>query len=540
MINGPLIGIFLSTFVLEDVALAAAISLITQGKISFYEGLVACFAGIFIGDLLLFLLGRGAHKAQFIKNFLNRITAAKNKSFDSFNNLKVRRTLDFALIVSRFIPGTRFITYVSAGYLSYPFLHFFLITFSTVLVWVAIALSGGSALLAFINQYTENLILGVFGLIFAFVILRFFVKLCFDPWKRKSFPYSIKKWLYFEFWPPYIFYFPLIPFIAALILKYRSLKAPLLANPSIKNGGFVGESKWDFLQALNSQDPATLKTVRLKAKASTEDVATAMIQNQMAFPLIFKPDVGQRGYGVRVVRNKDQAKDYMNSAKGEVLLQQLSPFQGEAGIFYSRFPSQAKGGLFSFTDKKFPTVTGDGKTSLGNLILKDPRAQLIAAIYFERLKPNLQDIPQLNEVIQLVECGNHCQGAIFLNGVHLITEDLVSRIDAIAKTLPHFYFGRLDIRYKDEDSLMRGQNFHIIEVNGAGSEATHIWDRRTPLLQAYKSLFMQWDLLFAIGAEVKATKSLGPILEKNRLSWRAFLKESFKVMFRKSPLSVSS
>ena len=49
--------------------------------------------------------------------------------------------------------------------------------------------------------------------------------------------------------------------------------------------------------------------------------------------------------------------------------------------------------------------------------------------------------------------------------------------------------------------MRAGKNFQIIELNGAAAEATSIYDARNSLWSAYRTLFRQWDLVFAIGAE---------------------------------------
>src|SRR3546814_10483150 len=66
------------------------------------------------------------------------------------------------------------------------------------------------------------------------------------------------------------------------------------------------------------------------------------------------------------------------------LLQELVPWEGEAGIFYVRRPGQKRGEVFSMTLKYAPYVLGDGVRSLRQLIQDDPRASQIAHIYFAR------------------------------------------------------------------------------------------------------------------------------------------------------------
>jgi hypothetical protein len=76
---------------------------------------------------------------------------------------------------------------------------------------------------------------------------------------------------------------------------------------------------------------------------------------------------------------------------------------------------------------------------------------------------------------------------------------LTQTFDQISKRVPHFYFGRFDIRYENFTNLEKGLGFKIVEINGACSESTHIWDANYTLLKAYKDLFYQFHLVFMIG-----------------------------------------
>ena len=60
------------------------------------------------------------------------------------------------------------------------------------------------------------------------------------------------------------------------------------------------------------------------------------------------------------------------------------------------------------------------------------------------------------------------------------------------------------MRFASLDTLMAGEGFSIVEINGAGSEAIHIWDPEFSLLDAYKTLFEQQALLFEIGRQNRA------------------------------------
>ena len=123
----------------------------------------------------------------------------------------------------------------------------------------------------------------------------------------------------------------------------------------------------------------------------------------------------------------------------------------------------------------------------------------------------------MGEELKLVETGNHAQGCVFRDGSRLCTPELAARIDDISNKLTGFFIGRYDIRYSSEEDLRAGKNFQIIELNGAASEATSIYDPRNSIFSAYRTLFRQWDLVFAIGA---ANRKRGCTPTKLSLIWR--------------------
>ena len=175
------------------------------------------------------------------------------------------------------------------------------------------------------------------------------------------------------------------------------------------------------------------------------------------------------------------------------------------------------GQIYAITEKAFPTLTGDGLSTISELVWNDPRARFMADKYLRRLEGRQDEVLPAGESLKLVETGNHAQGCIFQDGMHLCTPALVERIDAISRKLPGFFIGRYDLRYASEDGLRTGMDFQIVELNGAASEATSIYDARNSLFAAYRTLFRQWDLVFAIGA---ANRQRGCAATKLSLVWR--------------------
>src|SRR5207245_7251700 len=107
----------------------------------------------------------------------------------------------------------------------------------------------------------------------------------------------------------------------------------------------------------------------------------------MDFPFILKPDVGQRGVGVKLIRSPHQAEAYLRQTSAPLIVQHYAPGPLEAGIFYYRFPRESNGHIFAITEKLFPVLVGDGKSSLTELVWRDPRTRLVADKYLPRFSP---------------------------------------------------------------------------------------------------------------------------------------------------------
>jgi hypothetical protein len=309
----------------------------------------------------------------------------------------------------------------------------------------------------------------------------------------------------FEFWPGWLFYAPVVAQWIWLGLRYGDFSLPTAANPAIETGGLCGESKSAIL------DLATGEARRWIADyvtfiAGAGDPVQVAAASGLGWPMVLKPDIGCNGTGVKLV---DGPAALAAAAAAfppgvRLMLQAFVPGPGEAGLFYIRYPGEATGQLTSATLKVQPAVTGDGRSTIEQLVLADPRAGRVPQIYLTRLAARLTEVPQAGAVIPLVFTGNHCKGSIFFDGSHCITPALTQQMDAIARGIPGFHFGRIDVRYDSEAALRSGRDFTIIEVNGAGSEATHIWDARCTLRQAYAAQFAHYRAAWEIGRANRA------------------------------------
>lgn len=325
---------------------------------------------------------------------------------------------------------------------------------------------------------------------------------------------------FFEFWPNWLFYIPVIAFWALKSLQYRSITLPTLANPGINAGGLCGESKNAILALAGPRARpwiADYVGFTVSGHVDGQDVVRAlavMEQTGLQFPVVAKPDMSCNGVGVRVVRDKAQLGAYLAAfPRGvELQLQSLITYEGEAGIFYIRHPGEKTGQITSITLKYPPVVVGDGRQNIKTLIAADERLNAISSMLLPKLGPKATDIPAVGERVALVFVGNHCRGSTFKDGLSIATVALNARIDEIMHDMPGVYFSRIDLRYDSLEALREGRDFKIIEFNGSGSEATHIWDPEMTLPRAYKDQFSHYGESFRIGATMRKTglKPIGP------------------------------
>ena len=318
-------------------------------------------------------------------------------------------------------------------------------------------------------------------------------RLLVSSWRRLS------RW---EYWPLWAAYPPVLLWIVWLAVKHRGLTFTA-ANPAIPSGGVIGESKHAILCGL-SGSPTHVARSRLISRhlppaAKLSRVDAFMACHALDLPVVLKPDEGERGSGVAVVRTRDELAAYLQRAISDIIVQEYVPGV-EFGVFHVRRPSAPHGWILSITEKHLPVVTGDGRRTLEQLILDDPRALGMARFHLRRQQARLHEVPETGETVSLGDCGSHCRGALFLDGARLCTPDVEAAFDRITRRYEGFYFGRFDVRAPSAGAFARGE-FTIIELNGVTSEATHIYDPAVGLAAAYRALFEQWSLAFEIGAE---------------------------------------
>ena len=299
-----------------------------------------------------------------------------------------------------------------------------------------------------------------------------------------------------EYWSFNTIYMPIMVIWLWLALRARSFFFFSAANPTIYNGGFLMESKWAIYKII--PEPWYPKTIFVKAGTAPSAIVQALDDENFRYPLIAKPDIGGKGRGVRKLNTPGDLAPYALDSKLDFLVQEFVDLPQEVGIFYYRFPGVEKGVISGIVTKEFLTVTGDGKSTIRELCSREKRFLLQLGQLEKLYGGKLNDILPAGKVKELVPYGNHARGAKFIDDSHLIDGKLTDTIDDICKQIDGFYYGRLDVRFSSWEDLREGRNFSIIELNGAGSEPTHIYDPRHNLFYAWKEIIRHWIILWKI------------------------------------------
>ena len=333
---------------------------------------------------------------------------------------------------------------------------------------------------------------------------------------RRRITATVHRMTHHEWWPAWLLYALLLPRLFALALRHRSLTVWTCVNPGISpGGGITGESKQAILRGFN--DPRVLTQHTIGAhEPDRASLARGLIHAEPAlggFPVIVKPEAGQRGSGVFLVHTEAELDRAINATQGTVCIQRHHPGPVEIGVFWTRDPATvgdertdiSQGRVFAVTRKVFPTITGDGDSTLRQLVLAHRRYRLQAGVYLEQLGDRAGHVPAEGETVTLTSIGNHARGCRFEDGTDLITPEFSAAIDELARTWrgpagEPFDFGRFDIRSSSGEAVRTATDLAVIELNGVTSEATNLYDPSWSVRRAIRLLAEQWSIAFELGA----------------------------------------
>ena len=317
------------------------------------------------------------------------------------------------------------------------------------------------------------------------------------------------KWTHWEYWPIWMAYLPVLPLILFYALRSRKFFFFSNVNPLFKTGALMGASKYQILSQIPQQFiPKTFFVS--KHNNDLESVLFQIQKNKLEFPIIVKPDIGERGLLVALINNENELQSYLNANKIDLIVQEYINFENECGIFYVRKPSEKRGRIVSVGLKDFLRIKGDGKSTVKEIMLMNQRSKLQIPRMEQSQDPLLHKVLQLGETITLEPIGNHNRGTCFINGNHLISEKLDSLFNQINDEMEEVYYGRFDIKYNTWEKLLEGEDLKILEMNGVASEPIHVYDATVRIRDKYKSFYGLWRTIYEI-SNIQKQRGIQPI-----------------------------
>jgi hypothetical protein len=328
---------------------------------------------------------------------------------------------------------------------------------------------------------------------------------------KKAYRYKSYSWLFriklfihkmrhWEYWNTWLLYLPLSPVWAYYSLLNRHFYFFEYANPSFPFGGMAMTQKSVIYQLI----PSKYIPNTFLVNTESDDLKSLLSSGRFNFPLIAKPDVGLKGLGVALIKDDIELLKYSQQFTSAFLIQEKISYTQEVGVFYCRYPDQNTGFITGMVQKKFLHIKGDGKHTVRELILQKPRSAMQYKAIQTELSEQMDEVLSMGEKLILVPFGSHTRGAEFCDVSHLVTERLRQTIDHIARQIPGFYYGRFDIMHQNMESLLQGEKFSIIELNGGMSEPTHIYDPKYSIFFAWKEFMRHWKIMSDIARKNRA------------------------------------
>ena len=308
----------------------------------------------------------------------------------------------------------------------------------------------------------------------------------------------INKIANWEAWPFKLIYAPVGPMWLWYILKSGSVWFFTPSNPKLTFGGMEGEPKKEMYDLLPPHlYPATFNVM------PSDDVASIIQranEKQIGFPFIVKPEVGGQGILFRKIDTAEELMHYHSLVPVEYIVQRMVQYPIEVSVFHIRHPQHSKGIVTGFLHKIPLQVTGDGKHTLEELILKHPKGAKRTGELHSKHKENWNSVINKDEKYMLSYAANHNRGAHFIDLKNDIDDRLVALFDNISISINDFFYGRYDIMCNSIEELKQGKNFTILEYNGCGAEPNHFYDTGYTLREAYREILKHWKALYEISS----------------------------------------
>lgn len=312
---------------------------------------------------------------------------------------------------------------------------------------------------------------------------------------------------HWEYWPMWTIYLPLGPYYIFESIRSGGLGFFTRTNPSIPTGGMGLIDKEDMYNILPGGSFPT--TTYFNSETDFTSIQKWIAKNKIEFPVVVKPAKGCRGRGVEFVHSESDLQNFMLKCNEKMVLQSLIPYSNEVGIFYVKMPNETKGRVTGIVEKKGIEITGDGIHSIKELVAESERYALHLIQLEKDSTLDLNEILPKGKTKELSSIGNHARGATFFDVTYRNSQRLEGVFDSISNQIEGFYYGRFDVKFESWELLKNGESFSIVELNGANSEPTHIYDPNHSYFFALNEFRKHWKMMAQIS---RANKNACPIM----------------------------
>lgn len=485
------------TFVAEDPTCLAAGLLAAEGIVDFWWAALACTVGIFIGDMVLYLigftLGRRALRHAPLRWMVQEHEIDRMAGwFSSPKGLMV-------IVSSRFIPASRVPTFVTAGILRLSIAKLSLLLLVAALIWTPVLMwlghTFGPPFMEQFPKYKQHAAWIILGVFFGIWLLTHWLLPLATHRGRREVRQRLTFLVSPSYWPTWLVLLPTRTMLYAKALLRRRLTVASAANPGWgRLGGALGDAKSDLLAPF-SRDARTCPYLALPAGIEALSAAE-VFAGQVGFPLVLKPEVAQDGAGLIKLNDLPALRAALaQPLKGAWLLQPWLA-GNEFELVWRREPGAEVGELVAVVEKTPVEITGDGRRPLENLIWDDANVLLRADLYQRLHTPTLMRIPAAGEVVRLDLSGAWSHGAKPVRRPSLEVASLRDALDAYCRLYPGLHHVRLDVRAASAQDLVAGR-FQVTEIEGAGTFSSSLRDPQVSQRRAHAA--RQLECQFRVG-----------------------------------------
>jgi len=302
-------------------------------------------------------------------------------------------------------------------------------------------------------------------------------------------------------------YVPLAPYYFYLSARSGGLGFFTRTNPNMPTGGMGLMDKEDMYNMLPSNTFPT--TAYFNSETNFASIQTWISTYNIEFPVVVKPAKGCRGRGVEFIHSENELQDFVLKCNEKMVLQSMIPYSNEVGIFYVKMPNESTGRITGIVEKKGIQIVGNGIHSIKELVLQSER-YASHLVHLEKDRSlDLNEILPNGNTKEISSIGNHARGATFYDVSFRNNSKLESVIEAVSKQINGFHYGRFDIKFNSWEELESGKAFSIVELNGANSEPTHVYDPQ----HSYFFALREFNKHYKIMAEIsRKNKSVCPTM----------------------------